>query len=179
MEQSELLVGILHAEPVDEIEGRTTIQKLAYFSSVKTRIDMGFGPHYYGPYSPLVASYLEDLVALDFIVEKGRRTVRDRTMYSYALTKDGEKLAKKIEKTYPKEYRTVKTIVNRCYRVVHNNISVLSWAAKVHYLLHQAGKPMTNEEAISTGRLFGWKLSEKGIESAVKLLLALQLIKRR
>ena len=178
MEQNELLIAILHAEPVGEIDGRTTIQKLAYFSSVKTGIDMGFGPHYYGPFSPPLASHLENLAAFDFIVEKGRRTIRDRTMYSFSLTKDGEKLAKKIEKNYPREYRIIRNVVNRCYRIVHNNIFVLSWAAKVHYILHQTEKPMTYEEAISTGKLFGWKLSEKEIESAVKLLRALGLIKK-
>lgn len=178
MEQNELLIAILHAEPIEEIDGRTTIQKLAYFSSVKTGIDIGYGPHYYGPYSPLVASHLENLAAFDFIVEKGRRTIRDRTMYSYSLTKDGEKLAKKIKKRYPDEYRIIKNVVNRCYYIVHNNLSVLSWATKVHYILHQTKKPMTNEEAISTGRLFGWKLSEREIESGAKLLLELRLIKK-
>ena len=178
MEQNELLLAILHAEPADEIEGRTTIQKLGYFSSVKTGIDMGYAPHYYGPYSPLVASHLEDLEAGDFIVEKGRRTVRDRTMYSYSLTKDGEKVAEMIEKKYPDKYQIIKNVVNRCYRIVHNNIYVLSWAAKVHYISLQTEKPMTYEEAVSTGRLFGWKLSEKGIESAVNLLLKLGLISK-
>lgn len=178
MEQNELLIAILHAEPAGEIDGRTTIQKLAYFSSIKLGIDMGYGPHYYGPYSPLVASHLENLAAFDFIVEKGRRTIRDRTMYSYSLTKDGEELAKKIEKRYPNEYRIIRNVVNRCYRIVHNNIFVLSWAAKVHYILHQTKKPMTYKEAISTGRLFGWKLSDKEIESGVKLLVALRLIKK-
>lgn len=178
MEQNEFLIAILHAEPADHIDGRTTIQKLTYFSSVKTGSDIGFGPHYYGPYSPLVASSLENLVAFDFIVEKGRHTIRDRTMYSYFLTKDGEKLAKKIEKRYPDEYRVIKNVVNRCYRIVHNNIQVLSWAAKVHYILHQTEKPMTYDEAIATGRLFGWKLSDKELESGMKLLLALGLVKR-
>lgn len=178
MEQTELIIAILSAGPVDVIEGRTTIQKLAYFSSVKTGIDMEYGPHYYGPYSSPVAAHLENLVAIDFIVEKGRRTIRDRTMYSYSLTKDGEALAKKIEKKYLDKYRIIRSVVNRCYRIVHNNISVLSWAAKVHYILRQTKKPMTYEEAISTGKLFGWKLSDKEIESAVKLLLALGLIKK-
>lgn len=177
MELNELLIAILSAEPVGEIDGRTAIQKLAYFSSVKIGIDMGYGPHYYGPYSPMIASHLEDLTTFDFIVEKGRRTVRDRTMYSYFLSKDGEELARAVKKRYPREYRTIKNVVNRCFHIVHNNLSVLSWAAKVHYILNQSKKPMTNEEAISTGRQFGWKLSDKEIESGVKLLLALGLIK--
>lgn len=178
MEQNELLIAMLHAEPIGQIDGRTTIQKLTYFCSVKTGIDIGFDPHYYGPYSPLVASSLENLVGFDFIVEKGRRTIRDRTMYSYFLTEDGVKLAKKIEKKHPGEHQVIKNVVNRCYHIVHNNIYVLSWAAKVHYILNQTQKPMTYDEAISTGKLFGWKLSDEESKSGLKLLLALGLLKK-
>lgn len=177
MKKNELIITILGTGP-NIIDGRTTIQKLAYFSSLKTGIDMGYRPHYYGPYSSLVASYLEDLVALDFVIEKGRRTVRDRTMYSYTLNEDGSALVKKIERKYPDEYSVIKDVVTKCDKIVHNNVYVLSWAAKVHYVLAQTKKSMTYDDAIAVSKLFGWKLSEKQVESAVKLLLALRLIKR-
>jgi len=177
MEIPELIITILSAEP-DGIDGRTVIQKLGYFASVKIKMDAGYGADFYGPFSPLIAAHLESLVGLDFVVEKGRRTIRDRIMYSYYLTDDGQELAKKVKEAYPKEYLTVRKVVKKCGKIVHYSFYVLSWAAKVHFILRKTGKAMTYEEAINAGRLFGWRLGEKEIESAVKLLLALGLIKR-
>jgi len=178
MEIPELIMTLLSAEP-DGIDGRTVIQKLGYFVSVKIKMDAGYGADFYGPFSPLVAAHLESLVGLDFVVEKGRRTVRDRTMYSYYLTDDGKQLAKKIKEEYPIEYSTITKVVKKCGKMVRYNFNVLSWAAKVHFILRQTKKAMTYEEAISAGQLFGWKLDEREIESAVKLLLALGLIKKK
>lgn len=177
MEIPELIIAILSLAP-EGIDGRTVIQKLGYFASVKMRIDAGYGPDFYGPFSPLVAAHMENLVGLDFVVEKGRRTIRDRTMYSYYLTDDGQKLAEKIEEEYPEELSIIRNVVNRCGRIVHYNFHVLSWASKVHFILRQTGEKMTHRDAIEVGRLFGWKLNEREIKSAVRLLSALSLVKR-
>jgi len=178
MEVPELIVAMLSVEP-DGIDGRTVIQKLGYFVSMKIKKDTGYGPDFYGPFSPLVAAHMQNLVGLDFVVEKGRRTNRDRVMYTYYLTDDGEELAKKIKEEYSKEYSIIRNVVKKCGKIVHYNFHVLSWAAKVHFILRQTGKIMTYKEAIEVGRLFGWKLSERKIESAVKLLIALGLIKKK
>jgi uncharacterized protein YwgA len=177
MELSELLVAILSVEP-DGIDGRTAIQKLGYFTSVKLKLDAGYGPDLYGPYSSIVAAHLESLAGIDFIVERGRRTMRDRTMYSYYLTDDGKQLAKKVEEQYPHEYSLIKNIVEKCGKIVHYNYSVLSWAAKVHFILRRAKKAITYKEAIKASRLFSWKLTEEEIESGAKLLSVLGFIKK-
>ena len=178
MEISELIIALLNAEP-DGIDGRTVIQKLGYFASVKLKMDAGYGPDFYGPFSPSVAAHLENLVGLDFVVEKGRRTVRDRMMYSYFLTEDGKQLAKNVKEEYPREYSTIRNIVKKCKNMVHFNFHVLSWAAKVHFILRQTAELITYEEAIEVGRLFGWELNEKEIDSAVRLSAALGLVKEK
>lgn len=175
MEIPELVIAILHSEP-NGIDGRTAIQKLGYFASVKIKKDMGYGPDFYGPFSPLVAEQIQNLVGLDFVIESGRRTVRDRIMYSYCLTEDGEELASRIREEYPEEFSIISDVVKKCGEIVHYNFNVLSWAAKVHFILEKAGKTMSYEEAIEAGKLFGWKLDESEIDSAVKLLLALGLV---
>jgi len=177
MEIPELIIALLSVEP-DGIDGRTAIQKLGYFASVKLKKNAEYGPDYYGPFSPSIAAHLENLVGLDFVVEKGRRTVRDRIMYSYHLTDDGQQISKKIKEEYPKEYSIITNVVKECGKTVHYNFYVLSWAAKVHFILEQTGRTLTYEEAIDASQLFGWNLGEKEIESAVKLLLALGLIKK-
>jgi uncharacterized protein YwgA len=177
MDTSELLISIISAEP-NGINGRTAIQKLGYFASVKLKKDVGYGPDFYGPFSAPFAASLESLVGFDFVIERGRRTVRDRTMYSYSLTDDGKQLAKRIAEQYPTEFSIIRRTVRKCAQSVHYNINVLSWAAKVHFILQKAKKGMTYEESIRAGKRFGWKLDEQEVESAVRLLLALGLIKR-
>jgi len=178
MEIPEIIVAMLHVLP-HGIDGRTVIQKLGYFASVKMNKDIGYKADFYGPFSSILAGHLENLVSLDFVVEKGRQTVRDRVMYSYSLTDDGQKLAWKVKEQYPKEFLIIKDVVKKCQKIARNNFYVLSWAAKVHYVLSQTKKEMTREEAIEASKLFGWNLGKKEVESAVKLLLALGLIEEK
>lgn len=177
MKPTEFILMILDAE-VEPIEGRTVLQKLAYFTSIKAKADMDFFAHFYGPYSHTLAAKLDDLVASDFVMEKGRRTTRNRMMYSYYLTDDGQIVGNSIRKRHPKDFVIAKRVTRKCKRLVHNNISVLSWAAKVHYILDQTEKPMTYDKAVELGRWFGWKLPEKQVDSAINLLLSLRLIKK-
>lgn len=178
MEIPEIIVAMLYILP-EGIDGRTVIQKLGYFISVKMGKDIGYQADFYGPFSPLVAAHLENLVGLDFVAERGRRTIRDHVMYSYSLTDDGQKLACGVKEQYPKEFLIIKDVVKKCQKIAHNNFYVLSWAAKVHYVLSQTKKEMTRKEAIEASKLFGWNLGEKEIESAIRLLLALGLIEEK
>jgi len=177
MEIPHIIIVTLDVEP-DGIDGRTVIQKLGYFASVKLEENAGYRADFYGPFSSLVAAHLQTLVGLDFVFERMRRTVHDRIMYGYCLTEDGQELAKNVKKEHPREYSIIRSIVKKCGGIVHYNFYVLSWAAKVHFILEQTGKAMTYEEAMDTSRLFGWKLSERQIESGVRLLSALGLIKK-
>jgi uncharacterized protein YwgA len=159
------------AEP---IAGRTAIQKIAYFESLALRADLKYRPHFYGPYSSVVDETLMDLVASDYVEERARTTIRDRTLYSYALTDDGHQLVEQIKSRHPKTFPKIKTIVEECGNS-GNDINVLSWAAKVHFLLTKKGSTMSHEEAINMGRKFNWDLSEPEIDLGVKLLLDLGL----
>jgi uncharacterized protein YwgA len=159
------------------VAGRTAIQKIGYFDSIRLGLDMKYKPHFYGPYSPLLDESLMDLIASDYVEEIARTTVYGRTLYSYRLTDDGKELVKQLEGKYRKSLRTMKSVANRCNKF-GNNIYVLSYAAKVHYLLSQKGESMSSDEAIQTGKQFNWKLSEKDIESGVQLLSSLRLASR-
>ncbi len=154
------------AEP---IAGRTAIQKIAYFESVKLQSDLKYRPHFYGPYSPVIDETLMDLVASDYVEERARTTIRDRTLYSYALTNDGQQLVEQIKKRRSKTFRDIKSIVEECSKF-GNSINVLSWAAKVHFLLTEKGSTLSHDEAIEMGRRFNWDLSEPEIDLGVRLL---------
>ncbi len=91
-------------------------------------------------------------------------------MYSYSMTGDGKKLVEEIRKREPTNYAKTKYVVDFCWKIARNNIYVLSWAAKVYFLLKQRGEKISDTEAIEMGKQFGWKLSTSQIESGVKLL---------
>lgn len=160
------------------MDGRTAIQKIAYFSSIKTGVDLGYRPHFYGPYSPVVSGLLENLVAMGFIEERAKLTSHDRTMYSYSLTDDGIRLLDDIRSREVSKFSAVHRVVDRCERIAGNSINVLSWAAKIYFLLSQKGPEISFKEAEEAGKRFGWDLSRKEIESGGRLLVGLGLVRR-
>lgn len=177
MQATEFLLSVLGSSSAP-VDGRTAIQKIAYFSSIKTGVDLGYKPHFYGPYSPVVSGLLENLVAMGFIEERARLTTRDRTMYSYSLTDDGVRLFDDIRKREISKFAVIRRVVNRCERIAGNSINVLSWAAKVYFLLSQKGREISYKEAEEAGRRFGWVLSRKEIGSGRRLLVGLGLVRR-
>ncbi len=169
IQPAELLLLLLDSS-AEAIAGRTAVQKIAYFDTIKLHLDLRYRPHFYGPYSPIVDETLMDLVSSDYVEEKSRTTVRNRTLYSYDLTDDGLELVMQIRKRNPSAYAVVKAVANKCNRV-GNSINVLSWAAKVYFLLSQKGfKTMSYDEAMEIGRRFNWKLSQEEIDSGFRLL---------
>ena len=177
MQATEFLLSVLGSSSAP-VDGRTAIQKIAYFSSIKTEVDLGYKPHFYGPYSPVVSGLLENLVAMGFIEERARLTSHDRTMYSYSLTDDGVRLVDDIRRRETSKLSTIHRVVDRCERIAGNSISVLSWAAKVYFLLSQRGQEISYREAEEAGKRFGWNLSRKEIESGGRLLVGLGLVRR-
>ncbi len=161
------------------VEGRTTLQKWFYFTSVKTNLDFGFVPHFYGPYSETVSRTINDLISSDFLFEMGRMTRHERIIYTYTLTEDGKNIAKDLKRENKELYSKIKEIVDTCTEVVGNNINILSWAAKVYYLLQRQGKQITYGEIKKMGKGLGWQLSEVEIDSAAKLLSALKLARKQ
>ncbi|MCZ7362964.1 MAG: hypothetical protein O8C58_06495, partial [Candidatus Methanoperedens sp.] len=55
------------------------------------------------------------------------------------------------------------------------DVNILSWAAKVNYILAKQGTPMTPDEITMIAESFGWKLSQPQIDNAVELLKKLDL----
>ena len=159
----------------DVAEGRTVIQKWCFFTSVKLGLQFDFAPHHYGPYSARLSDMMTSLVTSDFLVERPRITKGGRTVYCYKLTDDGRALASEIEARSRHVHSTAKGVVQVCTDVVGNNIDILSWAAKVYFILTQEGRTVAYDEVCSLAEKLGWQLSDKEIDSAMKLLRALKL----
>jgi len=177
MQAAELVLSVLgsSARPID---GRTAIQKIAYFASIKAGIDVGYRPHFYGPYSADVAQNLQNLESTGYMTETTRLTTHDRIMYSYCLNDDGQKMVREIQKREQSKYNKIKKVSEICEKVAKNNINVLSWAAKVYFLLSKKGSETSYNEVIQLGSQLGWKLSDREIDSGAKLLTRLGLVKK-
>lgn len=159
------------------IAGRTAVQKLGYFASVMLKKNLSYGPDFYGPFSAVMAANLQNLVETDFVTEKGTVTANYRKMYSYALNDEARNLAKITKKKYSKESKIIQNVVKKCDKIANCDYNVLSWAAKVHFVLQKSDKAMTYEEAITASSSFGWKLNKEQVSSGVRLLQDLKLIK--
>ncbi len=177
MQPAELVLSVVGSSP-EPVEGRTAIQKIAYFSSLRTGLDLGYRPHYYGPYSPVVASLLENLVALGYIEETARLTTHERTMYTYSLTQDGRKVLSEIRKNETSKYTSIRAIAYRCQKIAGNSINILSWAAKTYFLLSQKGQEISFEGLEKAGKQLGWNISKDEIASGAKLLAGLGLVSK-
>jgi len=174
--ESEFLTIVLGS---GKITGRTALQKLAYFASLKIGFDLGFVAHYYGPYSTSVATASENLTTLGLVKEEVRWTTRDRRIYTYSLTEDGKTILADVESKNPVETAKVRQEINKCVEVAGNNTNVLVCAAKVHYVLcKKKGKAIKYQAVREIARSFGWDLSNKEIDSGAKLLQALGLAKK-
>lgn len=164
------------------ISGRTTIQKLIYFESLFNLVDANYRPHYYGPYSSDVSSIIQELTYLDFLKEEvetrettGFTVSGDWKRYCYTISNDGNEIIEHIKKEHTKEYSEIVNFVKICKKTTNLDVNILSWAAKVNYILLKQGAPMTPEEITTIAESFGWKLSQDQIDNAVELLKQLKL----
>ena len=161
--------------------GRTALQKLVYFETLKIPNTISYIPHYYGPFSRDVAVELEGLVAIGYIDEKVI-FAHTHESYLYDLTDDGKRLAGEDKKTDHNHYHVVKDIVNQCAKFCNLQPSVLSYAAKAYYILSRANqsgkKSITSSDVKKVGQSFGWNISEVEAENGLELLSKLKLVKQ-
>lgn len=175
LDPDDLLILILHAsKDCNRIDGRTTLQKVAYFASNSLKTDYGHFPHYFGPYSPIIAQNLEQLASLGLISEEAVITAKERKMYSYSLTDDGKTYADSLVKRYKKQYQQIKKIVDSVSNIGGDRISRLSAAAKVHYLATHSREKLTIKTAIEKAQSIGWNLEESQIVGGAKTLIRMK-----
>jgi hypothetical protein len=170
----DLILLILLAS--DKVNGRTTIQKIGYFSVNKLGIGNDYVPHYYGPYSPRLASSLTELVSVGLVDEKYSITNNERKMYSYSLTDYGRNYTSTLSKRFNKEFKIINNIVNGLGDVDGDRIEILSCAAKIHYLAAISKEKLTYRTAREKAGALGWNLSNQQITNSINILRNLQVV---
>ena len=165
------------------IANRTTIQKIIYFGTVKTAVKALYRPHYYGPYSADVAGALQTITSCHFVDEvmdtsenKKQNETFEWKRYSYSLNEEGKKVKEYLKEKSPKDFDEIQKIVSICKKTARLDPNVLSWAAKVHYILRQEHRQMTYDEIIDIAEALNWKLDKIQIDTGVHLLQDLSLV---
>jgi uncharacterized protein YwgA len=165
------------------VNGRTLLQKRAFFVSELTGLDAGlqYDAHFYGPFSPTVESATTQLKNLGFVQESstgfgllsGGFEVR---RYDYALTEDGKRLMEPLSKT--DEYQRIKVAVDQIIKAGDPNYVELSLAAKAYFLLKKKGGGMQLSEFQKQAEQYNWSISPRSVEKALTFLQAVGLAAR-
>jgi uncharacterized protein YwgA len=163
------------------VQGRTLLQKRAFFVTVLVDldVDLGFDAHFYGPYSSVVDNGVTQLKNLRFIEECVTAYGTDiagfeMKRYDYKLTADGQQIAATMRES--PEYRQIGTCVKRLSEAGNLNYMELSIAAKAVYILRKKAKGMSKQEIISEAHKFDWNIMPSSLETAVSFLEKLNVL---
>ena len=175
--ENAILVAINSAEGV----GRTSLQKIIFFARELGLTEAAYTPHYYGPYSREVAATLLSLVAAGWVEESGESwpngsVFGERRRYAYRLTAAGKSALKQLVGENSAAAQ-LQTLVGVCKEKTHLDFEMLSWAAKIRFLLAKVDRALAPEEIERHARTWGWQVRQDDVPKVAGLLEALRLAK--
>ena len=183
VEPRDVVLAIVAFNTEEKVEGRTFLQKLAYFLNEKLSLGIEFEPHFYGPYSESLAMATNTLVALGFLDETEERflpvsaDVFEPRRYTYKHTQAGKKVLRELQRQNSTWLNRVKKTMDEITAKEECNYECLSLAAKMFHILKRQGKAMTESELSAAANDLGWKLRNEQIQKAAKFLKELRLIR--
>ncbi len=167
-----------------EVHGKTKLQKTIYFLGILSDNldDLGYRPHYYGPFSPEVAAAVDRLRALRFLDQNIRSVgMIDRhgfevTRTDYRLTEEGRRIAEHKAQRHADFWPRLEHAVKVFRRANEEDYVKLSVAAKTFFMLgHRRGKADEADLQILAEK-FGWSVSLDQIREGARYLKALALV---
>jgi len=180
----DLVLAMVAFNEGQQVQGRTLLQKLAYFVNEQLNVGVEFEPYYYGPYSARIAAATDSLVELGFLKEIEERFPASATdifeprRYSYSLTSEGNKVLKKLKKQERSLFSKIKKAVGTITSKEECDYESLSLAAKMFHILKSQQKPMKVSEVLAAAKELGWNIPLAEIEKVAKLLQELGLIQK-
>jgi len=162
------------------IEGRTKLQKVIYFVSELLGTPEGYAPHFYGPYSPSVASAVSSLVNTGFVNEIEEDFPSDFAgndfpphRFKYSLTEKGKRAVESLCTEKGEEFVRFSDLTRKILELKGDYI-LLSYAAKVHCILEKSTERGKNfrriSEVANSAKDFGWRLTESQVREGAELL---------
>lgn len=156
----------------DAAIGRTAAQKLAYFSAATLNLDLGHGPHYYGPYSRPVeaalgnSAFAGDLTETILPFSSGRGAA-----YEYRLTDQGRQVVAALRVDHPNEAGRIDALVSQLGQLIPGyHQHQLSIAAKVDLIVARQDKPISTAEVPALAKGLGWDVSDEDVTAAAATL---------
>jgi uncharacterized protein YwgA len=167
-----------------KVDGRTAMQKLAYFAAKSIHQDLGHRAHFYGPYSREVEGALNDSALSEDVVETVQRfpdwngSGPDIRKYTYEITDQGREFVAALRRSNPELSGQIDDIVRRLLQLVPDqNVHTLSLAAKTDLIVNQQSEPVTTSTLPDLARQLGWKMSGEEVAKAVGVLSSLGTVK--
>jgi uncharacterized protein YwgA len=164
------------------ISGKTLLTKRIFFLSELLGQDLGYYPHYYGPYSDEVSSDITILKNLGLIAEESfdfgafNENGFEVCRYDYRLTEEGQKAVIWLQGEYPVDARRIEQMAKRIQEAGSPDYVDLSIAAKAYLILKRSKKALTTEKIIHEAKQFSWRVNDRQIHNAVEFLKKLNLI---
>lgn len=167
-----------------EIKGKTKLQKTMYFLGVITGHleDLGYRPHFYGPYSEDVGDAVDRLVSVGFVDKeiRGGTAVNELGFeiyrYDFRLNADGKAVARAKANKYPKLWKKLSEAAALLKRAPNLDYIRLSVAAKTYFMLGEKKAPATMTELADLAKQFGWSVTAPQVRDAAKYLSTLNLV---
>lgn len=167
-----------------EIQGKTKLQKTVYFLGVLTGCvdDLGYRPHFYGPYSDDVADalgWLRTIGAVDTqsvgagLVDQSGFEVR---RFDYRLNDEGRRFTAATASRFPDLWVKVKDKADRLKRIGLPDYLELSIAAKTYFMLQETNGHASEGELARLASRFGWQVSSDQLKEAAAYLQRLELV---
>lgn len=167
-----------------EIKGKTKLQKTVYFLGVITGClkDLGYRPHFYGPYSDDVAEAIDRLKSVGF-VDQNRVSCYgldqlgfERFRYDYRLNEVGRTVAEAKRRKHPTLWKRLTQGAQLLGQAGNLDYMKLSIAAKTYFLLGQKKGPATEQELAGLAVRFGWSVTPEQVKEAGSFLQKVGLV---
>jgi uncharacterized protein YwgA len=161
------------------VEGRTAVQKLAYFAGIALQRDLGHHAHYYGPYSRAVESALiSESFSGDLeesVTSFQSSSGPDIRKYHYKLTEQGRETVAELRLRNAHSCSAIDAVVEDLQRLVPGlSQHPLSLAAKVDYIAsNTASEPLVGDIP-QLAREHGWPVSPEDVQLAADILVGLK-----
>ncbi|HNQ24865.1 MAG TPA: hypothetical protein PKK06_17430 [Phycisphaerae bacterium] len=167
-----------------DIKGKTKLQKTVYFLGVLTGMidELGYRPHFYGPYSDDVAGGIGRLRALRFVDQNvtGMGTVDQSGFevyrYDYRLNDDGRKVAQQKAKRHREAWERIQQAAQMLKHGGDLDYMKLSVAAKAFFMLGEKKGRASIEDLTLLAKRFGWSVTNDQIKEAAGYLERLGLV---
>lgn len=168
----------------DSIRGKTKLQKTIYFLGLLSGCaeELGYRPHYYGPYSDEVAEAVKRLKAVDFIAQDTTHfgAINDAgfeiARHDFRLTDDGRAIAEQKAKAEPELWQRIQNAVATFKAAGDLDYMRMSVAAKTFFLLQQEGGKATAEQISEAAKRLGWNPSPSEVAESSGFLQRLGMV---